>query len=241
MTLSPATLAELDRLYAIQNSYRPSEAIAAQLAGKTILMLVGPTCAGKNTVMEAVTKADERFKVVGTFTSRDPRPSDQNYTYYQNTDQGLQPILADIAKRRVVQYAVNRHAHLLYGSSPTDYAGEFNLADVFSSAVDQFQQLDFSHTLVISVATDPAAWLRRFNERFPAGHPQRAARRSEAIESIKWSLNQTASDHYWIVNTDNRPIIAAQAVIALAEGNGPRTQAHTLAQAMLKTVQETTV
>lgn len=237
MTLSSTTLAELDRLYQAQNTYQPGEPIAAQLAAKTLLAFVGPTCAGKNTVMEATAKADKRFKLVGTFTSREPRPDDQNYTYYQNTDEGLRPILADITGRRVVQYAVNPHAHLLYGSNLGDYAGDFCMADVFSSAVDQFRQLGFGRTLVVSVATDPAAWLQRFNARFPIGHPQRVSRRSEAIESLEWSLSQTAADHHWIVNVDNQPEVVVQAVIALAAGTGAgNPAARGLAEATLQTV-----
>jgi guanylate kinase len=237
--LSTETLEHLDHLYKMQSQYQPNTSIVNQLQTKTILLFIGPTCVGKNTVMETAPALDTRYKLVGTFTSREPRSDDTDYTYYENSDEGLRPILDAIEQRHVVQYAVNPYAHTLYGSRIEDYAGDFAMGDVFADAVSQFRQLGFGHVKAISIATEPAVWIQRFNERFPSGHPQRHARYNEALASLQWSLTQTADDHYWIINVDGEPEIAARHVLHIAHGlHDTNTEGRRLAAAMLQTLQE---
>lgn len=237
--ISAATTARLDALYAAQGSYQPNGDIKAALRSKVMLMFIGATCEGKNTVMSAVSKLDPEFQIVGTFTSREPRDSDITpYTYYENTDKGLQPLLDRIDRREVVQYAVNPHAHLIYGSELSDYFSTYNLGDVFASAVSSFRQLGFQKALAITVITEPSVWLQRFDERFPHGHPQRIARRDEAIDSFTWSLSQATSDHFWVENIDGKPETAAAKAIEIARGISPgQPEARELAEASLKAAQ----
>jgi hypothetical protein len=219
--LSPVTIQQLDILHKTQNSYEPNPTIQAQLSAKTLFAVVGATCEGKNTVMEAVTGLDPRFRIAGTFTSRDPRETDSPsvYTYYQNSDEGLQGLLAEIAKREVVQYAINTHAHTIYGSHLADYTSAYNLRDVFSGAVAGFRRLGFKQVVTTSVITDPSIWRRRFEERFPVGNPLRESRRNEAIESLTWSLAQPEDgQHFWLENVDGKPEGAARQLIAIANG-----------------------
>jgi hypothetical protein len=237
--LSLDTLAQLQQLYESQSTYQPDEAIAAQLAHKHVLLFVGPTCAGKNTVMETVAKTDGSFTAVGRFTSREPRSDDKDYTYYDNTDEGLAPILGAISRRHVVQYAVHPYAYTLYGSNLEDYPGKYNMIDVFSGAVEQFKQLGFRQAVVLSIVTDPTAWRKRFDERFPIGHSQRGPRRDEAIESLTWSLAQHAKDRHWIENVDGEPEITAQRVIAITTSvSDGEKQLDALARATLRAIRE---
>jgi len=218
--ISEKTKATLVRLFKEQGIYKPADAIAERLAQKSVFMFVGATCEGKNAVMEAITKLDDRFYIIGTQTSRPPRDSDDPaiYTYHKNTDTGLQKLLEKIEKREMVQYAINLYSYFIYGSTIDDYSGEYGLGDVFSSAVEDFRHLGFKRATAITVISDPAIWLARFKERFPVGHPQRRARRDEAIESFNWSLSQTGNDHCWVENVDGQPEIAAQEVVQIAAG-----------------------
>jgi guanylate kinase len=235
--ISPATRQKLAALYETQHGYRPAPEIAQQLVSKSIVMFVGATCEGKNTIMDAVCELDHQFSISGRFTSREPRESDKpgEYTYYQNTDEGLSELLASIDRRNVVQYAVNPHANLIYGTSLSDYAGDYNLSDVFASSVETFRQLSFKRAIAITIITNPDTWLPRFDARFPIGHPQRKARRDEAIESFTWSLAQDSPDHYWVHNVSNQASLAAQTVIdiCLRDGRGEPI-ARNLATASLK-------
>jgi guanylate kinase len=235
--LSDQTTEQLNKLFQDQDQYEPNMAVADKLATKTIVMLIGATCEGKNAVMDAASKLDEQFKVAGTRTSREPREGDdtKRYTYFENSDAGLAKVFQDIENREMVQYAVNPYAQLIYGSTIKDYSGTYNLADVFSSAVDNFRRLGFQQALAITVVSQPDVWLKRFEERFPAGSPQRRARRDEAIESFTWSLSQNDTDHFWIENIDGKVDIAAQEVINISMGTSKgQPAARNLAEASLE-------
>jgi guanylate kinase len=217
--LSDQTIQKLNQLHQEQDSYEPSLDIADKLASKAIVMLVGATGQGKNRIMETVASLDERFKVTGNRTSRAPREDDDHsrYTYFQNTDEGLASVFQSIDQHQMVQYAVNPYSQYIYGSTIDDYPGEYNLKDVFSSAIKEFRRLGFRQATAITVISDPQVWLQRFEERYPKGHPERQARRDENIESFGWSLAQD-HDHFWVKNIDGDPEVAAREVIAIALG-----------------------
>ncbi|MEJ0073652.1 MAG: hypothetical protein WDN27_06325 [Candidatus Saccharibacteria bacterium] len=235
--LSPQTLLTLDDLYQIQNTYVPNAGITAQLQNKALLMFVAATCEGKNTVMKAMTELDSRFTVAGTFTSREPQAGDDPgiYTYIPNTDEGLRDLFSRITAKQVVQYAVNPHARHIYGSTLEDYPGEYNLRDVFASAVSGFEQLSFRRTLAISLVSEPMIWADRFEQRFPHGHPLRTARHGEAIESFTWSLGHPNANHFLVENIEGDASIAARNIIRITDGAVPdSTRARTLIQGSLE-------
>jgi guanylate kinase len=234
--LSDQTTERLNKLFQTQDEYEPNMAIADKLAKKTITLFVGATCEGKNAVMEAATKLDKRLKVTGNRTSREPRKGDDaaRYTYIENTDAALAEIFDAIEKREMVQYAVNPYAQLIYGSTIDDYPTTYNLADVFSSAVENFRHLGFKRAIAVTVITDPTVWVKRFDERYPTSNPERRARRDEAIESLTWSLSQD-SNHYWVENIDGNLEAAAHEVIAITLGTSEgQPAARRIAEASLE-------
>ncbi len=217
--ISAATERQLDELLLVQNAYTPNAAIKEQLTHKAIVMLVGATCEGKSTAMHATVALDKRFGTTGNFTSRAPREDDiDSYTYYEHTDVGLMPILTRIRHHEVVQYAINPFTKQIYGTEVGDYNADYNVKDVFASAIDGFRQLGFGSTKAITVITEPETWLRRFEERFPPGDSRRTARRDEAIQSFEWSLAQPAGRHFWVENIDDKADYAGREIIAITLG-----------------------
>ncbi len=244
--LSPETEHHLLDLQANQTNYRPDPEIQRQLGDKVAILLVAPSCGGKNTVMDATTKADDdRFCVMGTITSRVPRAGDNPdlYTYYDHTDDGLAELFARIDTHELVQYAVSPYEpYYVYGSGIGDYPKIFCMGDIFSDAVDPYRSLGFDRVIAISLVTEPDVWLPRFNERFPVGDPNRAGRISHAKRSLLWSLaQQESAGHVWVENPSLRPIgQAADWIIQIAEaGPGPDgTRLRAMAQATLKLLEE---
>ncbi len=216
---SGKTLQKLNQLHQTQDNYEPKLAIADRLASKTIVMLVGATGEGKNTVMDAIVNLGQRFHVTGNRTSRDPRDDDEpgRYVYIPRTDRDLHRVCKAIERHKVVQYAINPYSHLLYYTTLDDYRTEFNIADVFSSLIDNFHRLGFRNAFTITLVSDPDVWLERFTMRFPHNDPERQARRDEAIESLTWSLSQK-HDHFWVHNIDGSPEVAAQTIIQICQG-----------------------
>lgn len=220
---SEETRRHITQLLAEQAVYRSGAETRAALAEKTLIMLVGPTGAGKSTALREVTKLEPAIGIVGTITTRPPRPDDQleRYTFYGNTDKGLQPLFDDIASGRLVQYAVNPYSHHLYGSNLSDYPAAVNIGDYFSSVVDDFGKYGFGRIIPITLVTDARSWQQRFNARFPAGHPQRESRRDEAIASLTWSLGEHEAVHYFVYNPNSSPETAARDIIAILGGHTP--------------------
>lgn len=230
--ISDTTRQKLLELYKTQDAYRASSDIAEQLADKTLVMFIGASGQGKNTIMEAVTKLNGQFQTAGNHTTRAPRDSDDPslYTYHEYSDTGFAPIFSMIDRHELVQYVVNLHSYLMYFRTPDNFASNFPMTDTLSNVVDSHRKLGFKRAIAITIVSQPQQWLQRFNERFPVGHPDRKARRDEAIESLKWSLAQTGPDHYWAENVQDKPELAAQAVLDIAL-NGSTGQLHAKALA----------
>lgn len=239
--LSEETKRHIEELLAGQDAYRPSDSTQAALSGKTLIMLVGPTGAGKSTVMREVTKLDPSVSIVGTITTRPPRPDDQlsRYTFYKHTDEGLQPLFDDIAAGRLVQYVVNPYSRYLYGSSLSDYPAAVSIGDYFSSVVEDFDTYGFGRIIPITLVTDVQSWQRRFDERFPVDHPQRSSRRSEAITSLTWSLGEHKTPHHFVCNPDGSPGAAARDIVAILGGRMPdQATARRIAAECLETIRK---
>lgn len=240
MTLSTATIQQLHRLYETQGAYQPNSAIRATIANKSVVAVVGATCMGKNTVMQAAIEQDAALASIGRRTSREPRSDDPVglYTYIPGTDEGLAAAFAQIQRGEWVNYAVNTYANLLYGSGPGDYPASWSLGDIFASAIPSMRNIGFKQVLAVSVVCEPELWIQRVTERFPAGHPQRQARIEEAIASLEWSLAQT-TDHYWAVNTDT-PAAGGEQLRAIMANppTQPDEAARHLAQACLAAVRK---
>lgn len=198
------------RLLAEQPSYKPIATIRKQIADVEVICFVGASCMGKTTLMQQLVAKDSAYGEFVVFTSRQPRPEDNQarYTYYAHDDEGLHPLLERIKRREVLQYNINPFNLHVYGSEVTGYTHRYNIGDIFSSSIDGFRQIGFKKVTVISVITTPAAWRRRFDERFPVGNPHRQARLLEAASSIKWSLTQTRAEHAWVINRDGESATA---------------------------------
>ena len=218
--MCPTNVQAVEQLYRIQTDYRPSDAVRKQLQEKSLIMVIGAACEGKSTVIAEVVRQDPRFGIAGSFTTRDPRPDDieKPYTYYPHTDDGLAQLFSRIGHRQVVSYAVHPFSKHIYGTELTDYPKAYSLLDTIATSVAGFREYGFNATEAVTIITTAEKWLARFNERFPEGHPQRAARRDEAIQSFSWSLEQTDTDHFWVDNSGDTPEKAAQTIIQIALG-----------------------
>jgi hypothetical protein len=237
-SLSPDTIGKLNDLMLKQAAYKPSAAVQQAIADKTLIMLVGATCMGKSTLMSSLAHANSYIRMASSITSRPPRPDDPStYTYYEQSDKGLAPLFERIERGELVNYAINPYNHLVYGRAPTDYPGDVNIGDYFSSVVDQFRHLGFKQIIALTVVSEPADWLRRFENRFPPEHPQRISRLQEAAESLRWSLGQT-HDHLWLVSKEDKQDEMVQNLYHVLEyGDDDNQQAPKLALACLELIE----
>lgn len=237
--ISEEVAQKLLRFHASESSYAPTDAVRENLAAKTLIMLVGPSCVGKSTIMEAVCELSDEIKVVHTGTSRPPRSDDhtERYHYITYTDEGLAPLFTQIEQNELVQYAVNPHNLQIYWSTPTDYPSTINVGDYFSSVVDNFRSYGFRRILVCSLTTPSNIWLERIQERFASDQHELEARLAEATTSISWSLAQGTADHVFVAN-DSTPQATATSVISVLRGEIPdQIHARSLAEKCLQKIQ----
>ncbi len=223
--IAESTEKELRRLLSAQPTYRPTDAVLEQIADVEVVCFVGASCMGKTTLMQQLVAEDVDYGEFVVFTSRQPRPEDNQarYSYYNHDDEGLRPLLERIDSQEVLQYNINPFNLHVYGSEVTGYTHRYNIGDIFASSIDGFRQIGFKKVVVISVITTPQAWQRRFDERFAADNPHRQARLLEAASSIKWSLAQTADDHAWVINRDGESAQALKVVQKILAGESQQS------------------
>lgn len=241
--LSTETEATLRRLLAEQPTYKPVPAVLEKLQHISFVCFVGATCMGKTTLMDALVALDSsRYGKTRNFTTRPPRPDDdpKRYYYFKHSDAGLAPILKRIAQHENLQHNINPYTLTMYGSEIGDYPHAYNLGDIFSSSIDGFRQLGFGELRIFSVVTRPNAWIKRIEERFPVGHPNRQARLQEAVDSLTWSLTQDSPDHAWVINPPEHIETAVTAVDSVIRGKKPSHQdeAKQLAEECLAKVKQ---
>jgi hypothetical protein len=238
--ISSQTEEKLRRLLGERSFYKPRPEVLEQIANKEVWAFVGATCMGKTTIMRELAKRSSDYGEFIVFTTREPRADDNasRYAYYEHTDASLAALIERLETKDVLQYDINPFSLLVYGSDVDGYRHRYNLGDIFASSIDGFRRLGFGTVKVISLVTEPATWLRRFDERFPLGHPGRNARKLEAASSLRWSLGQSsAPDHYWLINNDSVSTVADKLLAMLATAPNSNQEAMQLAQACLEQIE----
>lgn len=212
---------ELIQLERRQNDYVPGDTIKKQLESKTLILVVSPTSMGKSTVIKRVTELDERFGVVGSFTTRDPRPdeSGKKFTYIPHTEEGLNSLFQRIEKHEVVQYMIHPTTKHIYGTDISHYPKQYNMLDYIYSGIEGIRRLPFAASPVISIVAEPSQWVFWMNQRYPGGHPERHKRLDEAMLCFRWLLAQPIQTVHWVVNKDGQLDQSAQEVIRIGLGS----------------------
>lgn len=180
-------------------------------------MIVGPTAVGKSSLMNQVAAQDSEFGRVSGFTTREPRPNDEPGLYRYLTNGAARQL---VEKGEVVQFAIHPTTGDMYGTQPQDYPRRFNLLDTLSTVVDGMRALPFNNVITISLTTDPTAWQNWVLSRYPEPSEERTKRLNEAVQSIEWSMAQSAN-HFWLVNRPNDLATTANELINIVRsGNG---------------------
>lgn len=192
-----------------------SPKIRDQLSKKVLIPIVGPSSVGKTTVMRAVCAADPSFHRTVSFTTRPPRQNEpaDTYRFLPNTPEQRQNIMRMYEKGQLIQFIIHPTTHL-YGTALEDYKGRFNLLDVISSEVANFQALGFAACQTIMLVTTPAEWQQRFDS-WQFGPEEAHKRIREGIDSLQWGLDQHGGVR-WLENRTGDMPSTVDHVIAIA-------------------------
>lgn len=218
-----------------QETYTPSEKVIQALAGKTIVMVVGPAGIGKSTTMNAAVDQDPRLHRVPSFTTRAQRIDDEPGMYhYVATDQDYEKLERDIAHKNVVQYGVSPVKDVVYGTYAEDYLREYNLKDVWFSAVSEFEKLNFKEKIVVGLVAAPEDWQAWLDKRFSPGDPEALSRLDEAELCLPWLIER--KDVKWLQNKNDSLDQSALDLIDICLGGQGIDDGDKLAKAMLAAV-----
>lgn len=194
------------------SDYQPAPHVLDRLRQVTLVAVVGPTAAGKTTLMKAAMEIEPAFRMALNNTSRPPRPGEEEgVDYYFHTREEM---IARIEKGEYVQVAPTVLGDL-YATAPEDYTTEgVAMLAVLADAMPTFRALPFNMLRTIYVV--PPSWeewrIRLDHHHFDAGQLQK--RLAEAKRSLTFAVN--ALDCLFIINDDLTT--AAERFVHLALG-----------------------
>lgn len=217
-------------LTAKQPDYRANEGVLAQLAHIKLIAVVGPTGAGKSTV---VRQSGLPF-VIGD-TTRAPREGEiQGRDYNFRTD--LNNLLEEIERGEFVQYTVQRGSEV-YGTRITSYPASGACAmSLIASALPTFRTLGFASVIpVYIVPPSHTEWMKRISSHRDKDLESRLL---EAKESLRVALSDAS--YVFILNDDLGSAVAAlQAVARGAVDQTASARARTSAATLYEHLQRT--
>ncbi|MBN1174286.1 MAG: hypothetical protein JXA67_19100 [Micromonosporaceae bacterium] len=216
--------------------YRPAPKVLARLASVDFVAVVGPSAAGKTTLIREAARREPDLHPVVNNTSRDPRPDELDGADYRfETRAGMDE---RIARREYVQVAPNAFGDL-YATAAEDYATDgVALLPVLADAVPTFRALPFKSVRVVYVLPpDPLTWHQRLVRRrwSAATHAKRLA---EGARSLAFALTDQAT--LFVVNEVLTTSVEDFATIVLrrswpARLRRDQTRARTIVEVLLDT------
>lgn len=194
-----------------------SPKVREELSKKILIPLVGPSSVGKTTVMRAVVDLHPEFARSSGFTTR-PRREDEEldtYRFLSNDENQRNEIIKQFQNGELINFVIHPTTGYLYGTSLADYSAQYNLLDMLSSEVVNFQALGFAACRTIMIVTTPAEWQERFDSR--KFDPEESQKRIiEGIDSLKWGLEQHGAVR-WIENPEGGIRDTVDHVFAIAD------------------------
>lgn len=223
--------AVIDRVRQLQADYTANPQVIAQLSHLSLIAVVGPTGAGKSTVV----RSSGLPFVIGD-TTRAPREGEiQGRDYNFRTD--LNNLLSEIERGEFVQFVVQRETEV-YGTKASSYPASGVCAmSILASVLPVFRNLGFASVVpVYIVPPSHSEWMRRIS-----AHRDRdlEARLLEAKDSLQAAL--TDPTYVFILNDDLNSAIAALQQVARGSVNQTasaraRAQASTLYEYLQKVI-----
>ena len=176
----------------MQPLYVPSQTVKQQLARVNLIAVVGPTGAGKTTIIE-----HSGLPFVTSDVTRQPRKGEDNGVDY-NFRSDYETIMKELEAGEYVQYVVNPNGEF-YGTKASSYpeSGPCTMA-IVATVVPPFEKLGFQVVLpVYIIPPSYDEWMRRIKTHRDKDLPERLV---EAKISLETAL--ATVDFKFIINDD---------------------------------------
>lgn len=180
------------------SAYKPAPHTLRHLAEVDFVGLVGPTAAGKTTLIKAAAAKEPELHMLVAGVSRSPRPGEQDGVDYHFGDKKE---MEQRVRRGEYITAVHGATGDLYTTAPEDYPpGKITLMALLAHAVPLFRSLPYRSFRTVFVTPPSAeAWRERWGRH--SFSPDELARRlREAEVSLTFAISDATT--YFIVNED---------------------------------------
>lgn len=176
--------------------YRPNPSVLKALSSVDFVAVIGPSAAGKTTLIERALEQNENLHLVRVTTSRAPRPDERDGIDYHFRSQ--QEMQEQLAAGTFVQVAPTVFDDL-YATSPSEYSPSgVAVMAVIADAMPTFLSLPFKRVRQIFILPPNwEVWHARISERHFT-HEQLTKRMKEAHASLLYALS--THDISFIVN-----------------------------------------
>lgn len=197
-------------------AYTPNSDVLQKISRVNFVAVVGPTAAGKSTLIQQAVSKEPRLHLVVASTSRAPRPGEQagQEFHFCSRPQMQQRI----SHGQYVQVAPSLFGDL-YATAPEDYTANGTcVMPVLAAAVDNFRALPFKQVRVLYVI--PPSW--EVWQHRAQGRNALDARMREAQSSLQFALHDKNTQ--LIINNDIA--VASKDLITLALGKPMTARMH---------------
>lgn len=212
----------------MEGTYTPSQEVRDQLAGRHVVVVVGPTGVGKTTLIDAALKCDPAFKLIISDMSRAPRPGERDGV--DANFRTREEMLARKARREYVNTTEGLNGADIYATPPESFPVQgVGIMPLFAEVVPEFRVLPFgSFKTVFILPTNWDVWQERMDKR-EFDSRQRRDRLLEGVRSLEFAVYDPET--ILIVNDD---LELAEAIFVRALQQGPIPGPLRASQSMAK-------
>lgn len=196
----------MDELNELISTYRPSSSVVDFIRSTRIILLVGISGAGKDTIKHEIAKSSNFFQII-SHTTRKPRingaVNEVNGVDYHFIDIEK---AADMIKKCDFIEAKMVHGDTVYGTSVSEFekASQLNqvaVADVDVQGVDEYLKLSGHIKAIFIVPPSYDIWIERLKKRYASDDEFNAEwpkRRSSAVVELMMALDR--ANYHFVIN-----------------------------------------